>query len=253
VKPISDVALGAVEAARPRDRVDVEIRPLTTVAEFARCVDLQRAIWRWSEIDLMPTRLFVLMQHVGGLVLGAHDGDDLVGFVNCVPGVHERRAYWHSHMMGVVPAKQNRGIGTALKVAQRAHALRAGVGWIQWVFDPLVAKNAYLNVAKLGAIVRRYSANHYGASSSPLHAGLESDRLIAEWPLDTTAIRVGRETRTIVVPADIQSLKHVDMEAVRALQLSVRRQFLQLFADGFVVVDCYRGVDHSLYVLRRRL
>ena len=247
----TDLSVGGAGSRRYRPHADVEIRCLATVDEFARCVELQRAIWQWADIDLMPVRLFVLVQHVGGLVLGAHDADDLVGFVSCIPGVHEGSAYWHSHMMGVLPAYENRGIGTALKLAQRQHALRRQVSSIQWVFDPLVAKNAYLNIAKLGAIVRRYSINHYGASTSPLHAGIDSDRLVAEWRLDCLRTRFDGETRTIAVPADIRELKRADVRAVRSIQLSVRERFLRHLADGFVVVGCERHPDHSQYIFRR--
>lgn len=231
----------------------VDIRPLTTINEFAGCVELQRAVWGWADIDIMPVRLFVLMQHVGGLVLGAYEAEQLVGFINCVPGTQDGNTYWHSHMMGVLPRHQNRGIGTALKLAQRNHAVRLGVRSIQWVFDPLQAKNAYLNIAKLGAIVRRYSIDHYGASTSPLHAGLASDRLVAEWWLGPSRMRFGTETRTVAVPADVQTLKRTDPSAMRTLQLSVRERFQRHLADGFLAVGCERHRDRSEYIFRRQL
>jgi predicted GNAT superfamily acetyltransferase len=227
---------------------DLAIRPLTLLDEFAACVAIQRTVWGWADVDLMPVRLFVLMQHVGGVVLGAYHGDDLVGFVNCVPGTHDGEPFWHSHMMGVLPAYQNRGIGTALKIAQKAEALERGVVSIQWVFDPLDTKNAYLNIGKLGAMVRRYSVNHYGASSSPLHAGLDSDRLVAEWRLDVPPIDAGiRVVRAVVVPDEVRTLRRTDPAAVRRIQLAIREQFLRNLSDGLIVVACERLPHGSEY------
>jgi predicted GNAT superfamily acetyltransferase len=228
---------------------DITIRPLTTLDELAACVDVQRSVWGWADVDLMPLRLFVLMQHVGGVVLGAYHDDRLVGFVNCVPGLHDGRPFWHSHMMGVLPPYQNRGIGTALKLAQKRHALDRGITSIQWVFDPLEAKNAYLNIAKLGAVVRRYSINHYGASTSPLHAGLDSDRLVAEWRLDAPPIVVRPwDHRTVFVPDNVQAMRRLDPPAVKRLQLAVREQFLRNLSQRLIAAGCERHPHGSTYV-----
>jgi predicted GNAT superfamily acetyltransferase len=109
------------------------------------------------------------------------------------------------------------------------------------VFDPLDAKNAYLNIGKLGAIVRRYSVNHYGASSSPLHAGLDSDRLVAEWRLDVPPVDGGiHVVRSVVVPNEVRTLRRTDPPAVRRIQLAIREQFLRNLSDGLVVVACER-------------
>lgn len=231
---------------------DVAIRALSTMSELAACVEMQRTVWGWADLDVMPVRLFVLMQHAGGVVLGAYRDRTLVGFVNCVPGIHEGRAFWHSHMLAVLPAYRDRGIGTALKLAQREHARCQRVGSIQWVFDPLEAKNAYLNIAKLGAVIRRYSVDHYGASTSRLHAGVESDRVIAEWRVDgaPVACRPG-ETRTLALPANVQAMRRVDLEAVKALQRTVRGQFLLNISEGFVVVGCRRHLHDIEYVFQR--
>jgi predicted GNAT superfamily acetyltransferase len=227
------------------------IQPLTTIEEFARCVELQRAVWAWGDLDIMPTRVFVLLKQVGGLVLGAYDDGELVGFVNCVPGVRGRCIFWHSHMMAVRRDAQNRGVGTALKLAQRAHALEHGIDVIQWVFDPLQAKNAHVNLVKLGTIVQRYSIDHYGASSSPLHAGLASDRLVAEWHLRGPAPQWSDDAQRIRIPADVQRLKRAGTATVRPLQLAVRTAFLHAFSNGFVVTDFERDADGGAYVLRR--
>jgi predicted GNAT superfamily acetyltransferase len=249
VKRTIDFEIASAPAA---DRSRVDIRPLTHLEELAACVEMQRAVWGWADIDIMPVRLFVLMQHAGGIALGAYREAAFVGFVNCVAGVREGRAFWHSHMLAVHPAYRDLGIGTALKLAQRDHARRHRVGWIEWVFDPLEAKNAYLNVAKLGAVIRRYSIDHYGASTSRLHAGLESDRVVAEWQVDAPRASVrGRETRTLPVPADVQALRRTDLGRARALQLAVREEFLLNLSQGFVVVGCERRREGVEYVFCR--
>jgi predicted GNAT superfamily acetyltransferase len=231
----------------------ISIRLLTTIEEFAACVDMQRRVWGYADIDLTPVRLLILMHHLGGVVLGAHEGDTLVGFVNCVPGIDRGHAFWHSHMMAVHPDRRNRGIGTALKLAQRDQAVRHGIGSIQWVFDPLEAKNAYLNIAKLGAIVRRYSVDHYGVSTSSLHKGLDSDRLVAEWRVSAaaTARPRGGPARRVAVPADVQALRRTDLASARHLQLNLRAQFQRNLADGFIVVGCERHAEWSDYVFER--
>jgi len=229
------------------------IRPLTTVEEFGRCVDVQRAVWGWNDLDVMPVRVFVLHHEVGGLVLGAFEGESMIAFVNSVPGVRATGLYWHSHMMAVLPGFQDRGIGTALKLAQREHARERGVTTIQWVFDPLQPKNAHVNLTKLGSVVRRYSVNHYGHSSSPLHRGGESDRLVAEWPVTDDPPRFGSEIRTITIPADIQRLRRLRPWAARAIQLAVRAAFVESFAGGYVAAGFERLGDEYAYLLRRQL
>src|SRR5579863_1064837 len=135
----------------------IVIRPLTTFPEFQGCVELQREAFGSSEVDLQSPRLYLVQTMVGGLVLGAFDGDRMVGFLNCMPGIRKGKPYWHSHMLAVATDHRNAGIGARLKLEQRAAALQRGIRLIQWTFDPLQAKNAYLNLEKLGVVVRRYA------------------------------------------------------------------------------------------------
>src|SRR6185295_17500862 len=116
-------------------------------------------------------------------------GDRLVGFSIAIPGLKPGgRTYLHSHMLGVLDEYNNRGIGRMLKLRQREEALANGVPLIEWTFDPLELKNAYFNIERLGAVIRRYVHNQYGASSSHLHGGLPTDRCIAEWWIDTERV-----------------------------------------------------------------
>src|SRR3972149_2953958 len=135
------------------------IRRLTEIAEFQCCVELQREVWGWADIDIIPVRMFVTQNRIGGLVLAAFDGGRLAGFTNAMPGIRDGMPYWYSQMLGVAKSHWNSGVGAQLKLAQRDHALQQGIRLIEWTYDPLESKNAHLNIVKLGAVVRRYYVN----------------------------------------------------------------------------------------------
>jgi predicted GNAT superfamily acetyltransferase len=210
------------------------IRELTSLSEFETCLEFQREGFGWSEVELMPTRFFVVSRHIGGLVLGAFEGEKLVGFLSAIPGIRDGKPYWHSHMLAVTTSHRDSGIGTQLKSAQREHALRRGIRLIEWTFDPLVSRNAYLNIEKLGVIVRRYYPDFYGDGS---------DRLIAEWWLDKPRPAVTVEQRNVTIPAD--------PAIARAARLRVRDQFLNNFKEDFFVVGFKRHGDSSDYIFIR--
>src|SRR5688572_10961592 len=142
------------------------IRPLTEISEFEKCVELQREAWGSADIDLIPVRMLVTQNRIGGLVLGAFDNERLVGFVNTMPGIRDDMPYWYSQMLGVARDHWNTGIASHLKLAQRDQARLRGIRLIEWTFDPLESKNAYLNIQKVGVIIRRYYVNLYGATTS---------------------------------------------------------------------------------------
>jgi predicted GNAT superfamily acetyltransferase len=160
----------------------IEIRQLFSLDEFKEVLYLQKTIWGFDDVELLPIRFLVVVSKVGGHVFGAYDGAEMVGFCFAIPGVKTGgRPYLHSHMLGVLPRYHNAGIGRRLKLVQRDEALSRGITLIEWTFDPLELKNAFFNVERLGAIVRRYNPNQYGVTASPLHGGLPTDRCIAEW------------------------------------------------------------------------
>src|ERR1700726_463175 len=158
----------------------VLLRRCHGIEEFRACVALQKEVWNFTDAELVPLRMFVVADKVGGQVMGAFDGNVMVGFALSVPGTRTGHVYLHSHMLAVRKDLRNAGLGRRLKLMQREDALARGIELIEWTFDPLEIKNAYLNVEKLGAIARRYNINQYGITSSPLQGGLPSDRLIAE-------------------------------------------------------------------------
>lgn len=159
----------------------VEIRTLSELSEFDLCVEIETAVWGYDPADMIPRRMFLLASRIGGQVMGAFAGGTMAGFAMALPGYRHGHPYLHSHMVGVLPEFRNLGLGRKLKLAQREDALARGFELMEWTFDPLEIKNAHLNIARLGAIVRRYKRNFYGPSSSPLQGGLPTDRVYAEW------------------------------------------------------------------------
>ena len=193
------------ESATPKIRIE----PLTEMRQFDRCVDLQNEVWSYDLSGMMTQKVFLLASHIGGQVLGAFDGDTLAGYAMSLPGVRNGRPYLHSHHLAVLPQWRNFGVGRRLKLAQRDDALARGIERMEWTFDPLEIKNSHLNFARLGAISRRYARNFYGESSSPLHGGLPTDRIFAEWWLASD--RVERCLKG--EPLEQHAVAHIDVPA----------------------------------------
>src|SRR5262245_38526673 len=159
----------------------IEIRKCRDREEVAACVALQKEVWNFSDAELMPLRLFTEAENIGGQVIGAFDDGRLVAFALSLPGARGGHSYLHSQMLAVRADYRNAGLGRKIKLFQREDAIAGGFELIEWTFDPLEIKNAYLNIERLGAITRRYNVNQYGITSSPLQGGLPSDRLVEEW------------------------------------------------------------------------
>ena len=161
----------------------MDIRPLTTLDECRRVVQLEREVWGYSDgEDVVPPPILIVSIKRGGILLGAFDASgEMKGFVYSMAALKDRRPTQWSHMLGVVKAARESGVGAQLKLAQREHALMLGVDVIEWTYDPLQAINAHLNFSKLGIVAAEYAENIYGDSSSPLHRGSPTDRFVAEW------------------------------------------------------------------------
>ena len=229
----------------------IVIRRCHGLDELRDCVALQKEVWNFSDAELVPLRMFVVAEKVGGQVMGAFDGSKMVGFALSVPGTRSGHVYLHSHMLAVRKELRNSGLGRRLKLLQREDALARGIELIEWTFDPLEIKNSYLNIEKLGAICRRYNINQYGITSSPLQGGLPSDRLIAEWWLRSgrveTLLATGKnppfnQQAAIEVPAQIYEWKAAPETRSRAQQVQERNreQFLRAFGDGLALLGYKR-------------
>jgi len=244
------------DAAR-RDAV-IEIRQLFHLPEFNEVLRLQQVIWGFAEVELLPLRFLVVVSKVGGHVFGAFDGGEMIGFCFAIPGVKPSgRPYLHSHMLGVLPPYHNAGIGRRLKLRQRDDALARGIELIEWTFDPLELKNAFLNIERLGAIVRRYSVNQYGVTASPLHGGLPTDRCIAEWWIDSprvSGLLDGRQAERhpeerIAYPADIARIRSEDPSRARRIQEENGEKFQRAFEGGLAVTGFERNETEGTYLL----
>jgi predicted GNAT superfamily acetyltransferase len=231
----------------------VEIRTLTELSEFDLCVEIETAVWGYDPADMIPRRMFLLASRIGGQVMGAFAGGTMAGFAMALPAYRHGHPYLHSHMVGVLPEFRNLGLGRRLKLAQREDALARGFELMEWTFDPLEIKNAHLNIARLGAIVRRYKRNFYGPSSSPLQGGLPTDRVYAEWWLRSKrvcSVLAGEQPtfdvlEQVNVPAEIYQWKASDAQRVEArrIQASNAAAFEDAFARGHSVLGYQRNSE----------
>ncbi len=238
-----------------------EIRACRTLEELAACIELQKTVWGYSDRELYPLRLFRNLTQIGGHVLGAFSSPGgLVGFVASTPAWRGRRRYYYSLSLGVLPEHVNRGLGRSLKLAQRRAALRAGIQLIEWTFDPLRAKNAFFNVLRLGVIARRYLPDYYGDVESRLQQGLPSDRLVAEWWLESMRVKralSGRSPRPentkpvaeVLIPNDIESVAQTQPGLARAQQAAVSKQLRKLFARKLAITGFARDGAETCYLL----
>ena len=239
----------------------VEIRQLFHLEEFEDVITLQKTIWSFADVELLPLRFLVVVSKVGGHVFGAYDGARMIAFCFAIPGIKpDGRPYLHSHMLGVLPEYRNAQVGRRLKLRQREDALARGIALIEWTFDPLELKNAFLNIERLGAIVRRYTENQYGTTSSPLHGGLPTDRCIAEWWIDSPRVhgvlrgagKTGQEAcpTRISYPIDIAVIRAKRYNArAREIQQTNARLFLDAFARGLAVTAFARTETEGVYLL----
>ncbi|MCS7059908.1 MAG: hypothetical protein RMN25_01975 [Anaerolineae bacterium] len=260
---------------------NIDIRPFASVADHMQCDALQRRVW--GDANTVSPPMSIAIQRHGGIALGAFErrSGRMIGFVlsflapSSLPGA-ARGLSQHSHMAAVAPEWQNRGVGMALKLAQRHAALAQGINLITWTYDPLEARNAMLNIHKLGAICRTYHRNYYGDMPDTLNAGLATDRFEVEWWLDAGG-RSGADQAVsqapaytssllaedkqgvpavhhieIDIPLDFQALKRTDLNHARAWRMRTRLQFEDAFSRGFVVVDFIRLGPRTFYVLKQQ-
>jgi len=256
----------------------MQIRDLTTIAEFRQVVDLERAIWGYTDnADMVGIPVFIFTVHRGASLIGAFaDSGQMVGFAYAVVGMKAGRPMLWSHMAGVLPEYRG-GLGYRLKLEQRERALTQGYDLIEWTFDPMQAMNAHFNFAKLGGVVEEYAENFYGESTSALHRGTPTDRVVLSWRISaphvvrriedqsalrarshevteapivnatmmegewrkSTAIDLTRTDRRvwIEIPTGFTEMLQRAPDRALAWRLDVRQMFEEYFAKGYRAVD----------------
>ena len=241
---------------------EIEIRECTTLDELSACVDLQREVFALPEIEISPVRHFVVTRNAGGFALGSFADGELVGFVLSVPAFLRGEKAFYSHMTAVRAGFQGHGLGARLKWAQRDRALAENVKFIKWTFEPVKARNAYFNLEKLGAIITEFEANFYGVDYSTApdqKIGLASDRLFAEWHLDSEKVRrlaagesydeASQPAGRIVIPGDWLALVKEDPNRALEEQLRIRHEFTSAFAAGLIGRGFERDAESPRYLL----
>ena len=252
------------------EKDEISIRECTTVEEFDACVRLQREAFGLPDMELSPRRHLIVARSAGGWTLGAFAGERMVGFVlnqvavRRAPETGAEETIGYSHMMAVAQDYQNRGVGARLKWAQRTRSLAEGRRFIRWTWDPLQSRNAHFNINRLGVVVRRYAANYYGTDYSTVtgkfgeQLGLDSDRLVAEWSLDSPRVEAlargekpapsGEPSAAVEIPPNWSALVREDLEAARAELLRVREEFQRAFEAGLVCAGFERDPSRPRYL-----
>lgn len=243
---------------------NIEIRELASVDELSECVSLQREIFALPETEISPVRHFVVTKNAGGFTLGAFADGKFIGFVLSVPAFLGNKKFFYSHMAAVKKEFQSFGIGAKLKWAQRETSLKSGVNFIKWTFQPVQARNAFFNLEKLGAIVRSYEPNFYGTDYSTAHLengelGVESDRLFAEWNLESekveklaaknSFIERRKVVKTIEIPANWNSLIETSTGKAIEEQSRIKKEFQAAFADNLICRGFVRNEKKPIYLL----
>jgi predicted GNAT superfamily acetyltransferase len=264
--------------------MNIELRPVNTLAEYKACEALQQAVW--GPFGFVPDHLLLTIQKSGGLVLGAFDlaapAAPLIGFVFGFLARDAQGPKHASHMAAVSAAYRDARIGERLKWAQRDHVLAQGLERITWTYDPLISRNARLNIAKLGAVCRTYYDNLYGPEPEDPAGELPTDRFQVDWWVasprviarragrpapDVAALRAAAplanpdprapaalppgDAALIQIPADSDALREADMPKARAWRYQVRTLARAAFAAGLVVTEYARDGDTGLYLLTR--
>lgn len=253
----------------------IQIQPIESIAQMKALEKLQQDVWGWDDLDTTPLMNFIIMKELGGTLIGAFDGERVIGFAFGFVGWNDGRAVFHSHMLAVHPSYREHGIGLRLKLAQRTAALEKGFEHITWTFDPLQSTNAHLNFHKLGVVSSKYKVNFYGdQSSSPLHRCIGTDRLWVEWFLKSQRVAARVQARqeevdldhlarliqvgnngeavsrpsveldgrpgVIEIPERIGLLQRENPAAAIAWRAATRAAFVDAFAAGYVVNDFLR-------------
>ena len=238
----------------------IAIRECTSVEDFKQCIELERAVWKDDDIGIMPIRLYMISKASNAPTIGAFEpSGKLVGFVHTMIALIDGQVVYHSHLAAVLEDLRHKDIGFRMKLAQREHAIKAGVPLIIWTFDPLQSRNAHLNINKLGAIIRRYEVNYYSEGlSTVFDSAVPTDRIFAEWWVSSPHVKsvlagnrphVDGGADSVLIPEDINRVRAESIEEHLKWRLRVREAFRDKLAGGLIVRGFERGGGTSRYLL----
>lgn len=228
-----------------------EIHTLETAAEMASIVTVFQQVWG-TVTPIVNVELLCAISHSGGYVSAVHDGAGrVVGASFGFLARHQGEWALHSHVTGILPGLQHTGVGRAIKQHQRDWAAERNIPWITWTFDPLVRRNAWFNIAVLGAHVTEYLVNFYGTMTDSINSNDESDRLAVAWPTDADVARPATPPGTtrieIATPEDIVVLRRIDPDEAMRWRLELRAELGDRLAAGAVVTDFTRDGHYVVY------
>ena len=270
----------------------VTFRQLVTAEEYLECAEIQRETWGSGFGDIVPPSVLKITQKVGGVTAGAFDSvDKMLGFVYGITGIKDGKPVHWSHMLAVRKVARKLGLGKQLKFYQRELLLKMNVKVVLWTFDPLVARNAHLNLNALGAVITEYVENMYIDSSSDLHRGLGMDRFIAAWHLDDTRVQQAEKAEAYVdhsrftaspvvntkrlqggdsipvdldfssantlrvqVPSDIETIQVKNLDHASQWRGNTRRVFQHYLSSGYTIAGFYfdQVTTEAFYCLERK-
>jgi chorismate synthase len=260
----------------------IDIRPLHTIPELEEAVDVQAAVWGLNLRNAVPSAITHVLTMRGGLVLGAYDADRMIGMLLALPAQDHGEWILWSHMTGIMPQYQGRGIGASLKRFQREWALSQGYHRIGWTVDPLQRGNAHFNFHLLGQdaalTARTYHVNFYGDMDDDINRGLPSDRIEAMWCIDQPSLHAPLDPETpmilsvndalqpvssvddfgwdasliqIALPRNLEAIRRMGVDGVLSWRLAVREKLQAAFARGYAIVDFSSADGSDKYILKR--
>jgi predicted GNAT superfamily acetyltransferase len=228
---------------------NIRIRDIDHVAEMRDVEELQKEVWGIPDLDVVPLTQLVAAKEAGGVLIGAYDGESLVGFVYGFPSYEYGKLAHHSHMLAVKPAYRNFDLGRQLKLAQRDRVVAQGVELISWTFDPLQSLNAHFNFNKLGVIADRYLMDFYGEEPASFLHQTGTDRLWVSWFVARERPIAGEDQVAIEIPSDINALS---LEAALEWRAKTRQAFIEALAAGYIVTSFSRDQSSGKYLLTKR-